>query len=172
METDLLAEYPGMVPVSWDGDDAWLKSPHVLDIIEHLPVADAPQQPEITANDGGTNERSTTMSSTTTAPSIGVPRPAWATTDNGWSSDGGDGWNRIVSHRIGWPDGGGIEIEQFQAMDRAGNVTSDPIGIQIDLYNETLGGEASGDAAADAREFAAFLVQAAELVEKSSRLAA
>nr|WP_146177676.1 hypothetical protein [Sphaerisporangium cinnabarinum] len=64
VETDLLAEQPGMVPVAWDGDDAWLTSPHALDVIEHLPAADVPQQPEMTANDGGANEGRITMTDT------------------------------------------------------------------------------------------------------------
>lgn len=65
VETDSLAEYPDMVPVAWDGDDAWLTAAHVLEVDAPLPAANSPQEPEKAANDGGTNERSTTMSTTT-----------------------------------------------------------------------------------------------------------
>lgn len=60
--------YTDFVPVQWDSDDAWLTNPDYLEglrNVQTLPAANSPQEPEKTANDGGTTERSNTMSTTT-----------------------------------------------------------------------------------------------------------
>jgi len=131
VETDSLAKYPDMVPVAYDGDDAWLTAPHVLEVIDPLPATVEPKEPGKAANDGGTNERSTQMSTTVNAPGWVEERFEEGSED--------EYWERVAP--IGTVVGGEWTAETIKGVDGATKVA---VQTQGDVHGDGSDLMASG----------------------------